>query len=418
MIGAEPALGKEESEVVKRSERPRSRHEAEEHPHHEEGEVVADESVAEEILDELDVPAGVPVRTNPVSWVVAGLLFSGGLAACVVYGGVPWGLIFFAVLALSTMTFAGQRYAEAPGFMKALGRLADWSPWPVWFVLLVSLVVSTLGSITAHKSRSDQIAGCIYQLGLIEDSFLADNYLQAKAAIDGARKMCDSDRKAEIDGKVLESEKRQATFEKRRADLVVAKGAEAAARRERAAVEDFPEEAKRIRASVKRAVAAAARNDMPNAAPSTKSARLALDEFKGTSIEKTAEYQALDAQLLVLEKKVQPYLDEVNAMLAKVQKNLAEETLEDRRNHVKYMEKGFIATVTLDALERAQRFAIAGDKEGLTLLVEHDPDVIMLDKRVKVTEIERGGLRRNYVHVRVRGTLTELWTIQEALKDP
>lgn len=181
---------------------------------------------------------------------------------------------------------------------------------------------------------------------------------------------------------------------------------------------DFPEEAKTIRASVKRAVAAAARNDMPMAAPSTKSARVALDELKGTSIEKTAEYQARDAQLAVLEKKVQPYLNEVNAMLAGAQKQLAEETLDDRRNHVKYMERGFIATVNLDALERAQRFAGAGDKERLTLLVKQDPEVILLDERVKVSEIERGGLRRNYVHVRVRGTLTELWTTQEALKDP
>jgi hypothetical protein len=175
---------------------------------------------------------------------------------------------------------------------------------------------------------------------------------------------------------------------------------------------------KKIRDSVKKAASAVARNDMPTAASLTIVTRDALDDFKGTSIENTAEYQALDTQLIVLEKKVRPYLDEVNAALVGMQKQLAEETLEDRRNHVKYMEKGFIATSTLDALDRAQRFAIAGDKEGLALLVKHDPDVIMLDKRVKVTEIERGGLRRNYVHVRVRGTLTELWTIQEALKDP
>lgn len=188
-----------------------------------------------------------------------------------------------------------------------------------------------------------------------------------------------------------------------------------AAQKERDAVETFPSEVERIRDAIKAASVALAKNTMSKAAPFVKTARVILDEFKDTSIEKTDSWVALDAKTSELERKVQPYVDDVNATLAAVKAAHAKEDAVDRAAGYQETKDGYTGSTDLDKLKKALAYLQAGDKEGYVLLVQNDPDVISMKPHLRVIPFEHAGFAGSYIHARVKGTLTELWMVKEAL---
>jgi hypothetical protein len=193
---------------------------------------------------------------------------------------------------------------------------------------------------------------------------------------------------------------------------------EAAAARELEAVASFPATAVELRKRLQQGAAHVERNDLEKAAPLVVPCRSTLDRAKGTSVERTAEWIALNGQCEQLREKVKPYMDQVQAELAEAQRQLKAEAEQDRRDGVKRTRDGYVASTSLDKVERAVKYLAASDKEGFNLFVHGDPEVLLLKAGVRVSEIERAGIRRDYVRVRVRGTLTEFWTVTEALQDP
>jgi hypothetical protein len=190
---------------------------------------------------------------------------------------------------------------------------------------------------------------------------------------------------------------------------------EAAAARERSAVENFPGEEEAIRAAIKGALSALSRNGLEKAAPSVKTARVKLDEFKGTSVEKTEAWRRLDTKTIELEGLVKPYVDKVNAAITAAKAQIAAEDARDRAAGYLETKDDFLASQDLGKLQKAIAYRDANDKEGFDLLVQNDPDLIRTRPHVRVIPFEYGGRAGIYAHVRVKGTLVELWIKKDGL---
>ena len=97
---------------------------------------------------------------------------------------------------------------------------------------------------------------------------------------------------------------------------------------------------------------------------------------------------------------------------------LSAEAEQDRRDGVKITREGYVAGFTRAKLEKAIPYINAKDTEGLRLLVEQDPEIILLQGGMSVSVVERVGFLPPRLRVRIRGTLDEFWTTTEALRDP
>jgi hypothetical protein len=257
-----------------------------------------------------------------------------------------------------------------------------------------------------HKKRADD---CVAKKGQVTFHASSDNFDQAEDALDDARRLCGDDATAEIDALVRElAVKRKAAADKARGRTEA---------RERAAVDAFPQRTANLRQMLRDATEAVARNDAKQAALFVLTVWTALDMYRGTSVVKSEQWRELSDQTETLQKKVQPFLDAQKASRDAAQKQIAEQAEQDRRDGVKVTKPGYIAAATLEKLQRAAKYAAANDKEGFALLVEEDPDIMMLPPNLAVSVFERGGFAGGYVHVRVLGTLTEFWTMSEALRD-
>lgn len=193
---------------------------------------------------------------------------------------------------------------------------------------------------------------------------------------------------------------------------------EAAEAREREAAETFTPNIPYLRGEFQKVAAAAVRGDLEKAAQILVPARTILDGFKGTNVERRAEWRELQAQREVLDARVQPFLDQQHAAIDQAKAQLAAEREQDRRDGVKITEEGYLAAGTLEKLQQVLTYVHAGDKEGLSLRLQEDPDVLKLPPGVKVVVLEHAGVIGQFVKVRVRGTLIEVWTLPEALRDP
>lgn len=280
-------------------------------------------------------------------------------------------------------------------------RLTAWTParWA-----LVLLVVGGVGGCDSREC-ADAMTAARRAATNSDWQELRTQSFQAKAFCNG--------RHAD---EVAAWEKQVKTHDAEAAAAASAKARAEAEALERSTVETFPDTAEEARAMLKKARAAIAKKSFETAAPLVKSTRFKLDEAKGTSVEKSEAWRDLDAQTRELEAKVKPYLDQVDATLAEANRLLAEETAADRRDGVKYTRKNYVASPSLEKVKKAIEYAAAGDKEGYALFVQSDPDVILLKDGVRVVPIER--TLAGYVRVRLKGTLVELWTLKEAIRDP
>ena len=282
--------------------------------------------------------------------------------------------------------------------------------WVGGIVGLIALTIVGVWGPVAYHDYKQRAEDCLGKKGQVTAQANFDNFEQAENALDAARRLCGSEATEELDA--LERElatKRRAAADKAR---------ERALARERGAFDAFPDDAVRLRQTLKSAAEALAKNDVAKAARLVVSARTVLDGYRGTSIVKGEEWRELSDQAEALQKKVQPYLDAQRALVEQVQKEIAERTDQERRDGIKVTKPGYVAAATLEKLERAVKYAAANDKEGLSLLIQQDQDVLQLPGGLRVSVIERGGGFGQYLHVRVRGTLTEFWTLPEALREP
>lgn len=230
----------------------------------------------------------------------------------------------------------------------------------------------------------------------------------AREALAAARTTCGDDAElADLDRRI---QARIAELEREKAQQKV--------ERERDAAAHFPERAAAARTLLREATKAVTRNDIQTAAGKYVQTRGILEEFKGTAVEQGAEFIALRGEAEKVRIRVQPHLDEVRAAIEEAKRQLAAQAQQDRRDGVKITRDGYVAAVSREKLDRAFKYIAAGDREGFALLVEEDPEVVILGAGVRVVPIERAGVLGSVVRVRVRGTLDEFWTVPEALRDP
>lgn len=76
----------------------------------------------------------------------------------------------------------------------------------------------------------------------------------------------------------------------------------------------------------------------------------------------------------------------------------------------------YVAASTREQLDKATQLVVEGDREAFAQYVEHTPGVVMLRAGIEVTVVDSGGMLSSVVKLRQRGTLTEFWTVREAIE--
>lgn len=370
---------------------------------------LAEGAGADAAQDEL--PAGVPPPSSRWGWFLNGtlvLLATALVALC----GWRWGPVLLVPFATIAIIAVGRWASRAPRYAVTIARWAA-SRRGVWAgAILVVLLLGAAG-VSAERAHARR---CATNQELVE-MWLGKGYVDTARRTLSDRADCDPAITAALEAEVKTAEKAEADLKTR---AQARAQAEARAAKERDAVADFPEDAATVRRSLKEAAAHVARNDAKSAALLIVSSRTMLENYKGTSVEQSADWRELYAQQQALQQKVQPYLDAQQALIDGMRKDLEERAAQDRRDGVKLTREGWIAATSPDKLEQVSRYKTAGDEEGIALLLRTDPGVVKLKDGIRVVVIEQIGVLNRYVHVRVKGTdqIVELWTYPEALRDP
>lgn len=287
-------------------------------------------------------------------------------------------------------------------------------------LVIVAVVVGsvTLLALTrvwvASSERSNAAEQCTKQVESIADYVKQGMLDYAEQFASNVEPKCKSTNAAEL----AEVRRKIAAA---RADVKVKADREAkkdAAESEREAVRSFPADAIEMRKNFKEAAVYLARGNLEKAAPLIGPCQSTLMSSRGTSVEATADWIALDEQCKQLSAKVQPYVDQEAAKLAEAGRQVLAEVAQDRRDGVKYTREGHLAARTVEKLELARQYAAANDEKGFALLIQNDDEIILLKPLMKVNVIDRSLATRPFVKIHFRGTTLDLWTTTDALQDP
>lgn len=269
-------------------------------------------------------------------------------------------------------------------------------------VMFVIIVGTMWSRASAREARCKRIQNQTSEAIDLERFSSADAYLGDSV------NYCGSDDKEKLDALASRLASARVAAEEARI-------ARAQAKAEQRAVARFPTAVATIGADLDEAKAALAARNTPKAAAAYSRARSQIDGFRGTTIEQTDQWKDLDIRARIIEPSVQPHLDKQAAVLAEAKKKLEEEAEEDSRAGVMVTKSKAIASPLREKIEQFVKYAVANDREGQRLLVEHDPEIVILQPGTRVVPFER---RSGLVHVRVKGTLAEVWVLEEAIGPP
>ena len=255
---------------------------------------------------------------------------------------------------------------------------------------------------------------CVDSIASATASANMSKWEDVKEPLQRARAACGPRRAGEI-AALTESVRKNDALDAANAKAGEAKHVADVADKERTAIAGWPDGIEAIRNAIKSATVALSKGSLEKAAPPVKTARAYLDDYAGTSIAKGDSWIALDAKTTELEAKVKPYVDQLAATMAAARALTVAEDAKDRAAGYVETKENFVVSTDLAKVEKAIKYLAGGDQEGFTLYIHSDPEIAVTRPGVRVRVFDHGGFAGSYSHIRVKGTLTELWINQKGL---
>jgi hypothetical protein len=215
--------------------------------------------------------------------------------------------ILFLVLGVATayLGVAGGR-SNVPA-VAATGRFVR-KQRAMWMVSAALCGAGTLGAVRLSQSVVERTEVCTAERDDAAAALATNDFGRARSALENAKTNCASSKEAEIVAALADITTREAAFQKAQVEQLAAQQAQAAAAREKAAVDGFPALPKQVNDLLAAANTKMAQGKWKDAEATCLQARAALDADQGTSVAATKDWSDLDKKVAALDQKVQPQI--------------------------------------------------------------------------------------------------------------